>query len=332
MTARLSFVDLRELASLDLNLLLHLQALLEERHVSRAAERLGSSQPAMSRALAKLRLHFGDPLLVRTGNSLLLTERAKILGPGLEEVLRAVEHLTHGTRFDPVSAKGTLRLSAPDIVALMLLPPLLRRLAMKAPHLDVEVVQWRSDWQHPLERGEIDLTVGFPKGAEAGLYARPLFEQDWAVVLRRDHPTLRRRWTPEAYASLAHVVVTAAGRGPSVIDDALSVQGLSRRIHVRVPYPLMAPMLAERCDVAVTTVRFLALQLAEQGGLVVKRPPLAVPPLRVPMVWHERSQNDARHRWVRDQILGAAETLPADKLRWKHRAPSTRPGAPSGER
>lgn len=309
-------VDIRPLANLDLNLLLHLHVLLDERHVSRAAARLGSSQPAMSRSLARLRGHFDDPLLVRTGNLLVPTERAKTLAPILEQLLRDIDHLTHGTRFEPAEAKGAIRLSAPDVVSYMLLPTLLERVRAAAPRLDLEVVQWQSDWRQPLERGEIDLTVGFPRGDEPGLYARALFEQDWAVLLRRGHPALRRRWSPEVYAELSHVLVTAAGRAGSVVDEALAARGLSRRIQLRVSYPLLAPLLAEESDLAVTTPRLLAVRLAAHGGLVVKRPPLPIPPVRVPMVWHERSQHDARHRWFREQVIAAATALPAKSLKW----------------
>lgn len=309
-------MDVRDLVKLDLNLLVHLQVLLEERHVSRASQRLGSSQPALSRSLARLREHFGDPLLVRSGNNLVLTERARALALELEPLLRSIEHLTHRADFEARAATGTLRLAAPDIVALLLVPSLLRRLEDLAPSVELEVVQWHNEWRPHLERGDVDLTVGFPKGDEPGLYARPLFEQDWAVVLRKGHPALRRKWTPEQYASLPHALVTSASRGASVVDEALAAMGLARRVHVRVPYPLLAPLLATRCDVAVTTVRPLALHLAEQSELVVRRPPLPLPAVRVPMVWHERSHADPRQRWFREQLLAASASLSPKLLRW----------------
>lgn len=309
-------MDVRDIAQLDLNLLVHLHVLLEERHVSRAAARLRSSQPALSRSLARLRSHFDDPLLVRAGNTLVPTERAKALLPELEQILRGVEQLTHGTQFNPADARGTIRLSAPDVVALMLVPPLLQQLATRAPNLDLEVVQWQADWRPHLERGEIDLTVGFPKGDEPGLYATPLLEQDWAVVLRKGHPALLGKWTAEVFASLPHVLVTAAGRGTSIVDAALASHGLARRIHVRVPYPLLAPMLATHSDVVVTTVRFLALQLAQQSEVVVRKPPIPIEPVRVPMVWHERSHRDPRHRWFREQVVAAAASISSRMLRW----------------
>jgi len=309
-------VDVRGLAQLDLNLLVHLHVLLEEQHVTRAAERLQASQPAVSRALGRLRTVFGDPLLVRSGRGLTLTERARALAPRVADLLRATHELTRGNPFDPAQARGTIRLAAPDIVALMLVPPLVEQLASRAPGLGLEVVHWQTNWRHHLEEGEVDLTVGFPSGDEPRIYARPLFEQEWAVVLRRGHPALKRKWSAATYAELSHVLVTVAGRGGSLVDDALSARGLTRRIALRVPYPLAAPLLARDSDVAVTTVRWLALKLAGDHGLVIRQPPVAVPPVRVPMVWHERSHREPQQRWFREQVVEAAASIKTSLLRW----------------
>lgn len=305
-----------DVSTLDLNLLVALEALLEERHVTRAAARLRTSQPAASRALARLRERFDDPLLVRSGAELQLTERARALLPRVVAVLQAARDLARPAAFDPREAEGVIRLAAPDIVALMLVPPLLEALDREAPGLDLEIVQWQADWRAHLERGAIDLTVGFPKGDEPQVYARPLFTQDWAVVLRRGHPALRRPWTPATFASLDHALVTLTGRGAGPIDEALASLDRARRVRVRVPYPLLAPMLAARSDLAVTTVRWLALHLAKGASLVVRRPPLALPPVRVPMVWHERALDDPRQRWFRGVVSAVAAGLDPASLRW----------------
>lgn len=305
-----------EVTNLDLNLLVTLEALLEERHVTRAAARLRTSQPAVSRSLARLREHFGDPLLVRGGGVMQLTERARALLPRVVDVLHAARALAQPTAFDPGTATGVTRLAAPDIVALMLVPPLLDVLGREAPGLDLEVVQWQPDWRAQLERGDIDLTVGFPRGDEAQIYAKPLFSQDWAVVLRRGHPALRRPWTPATYAALDHALVTLTGRGAGPVDEALASRDQSRRVRVRVPYPLLAPLLAARSDLAVTTVRWLALHLAKSSALVVRKAPVALPPVRVPMVWHERAHNDARQRWFRGVVATVAADIDPSLLRW----------------
>jgi len=309
-------MDVRNLTGLDLNLLVYLEALLEERHVTRAAARLGTSQPAVSRALARLRELFDDPLLVRGGGALQLTERARALLPRVVDLLRSIQELTRAERFDPAQSGGTIRIAAPDVVSLILVPPLLRQLAARAPGIDLELVQWQPDWRQHLERGEIDLTVGFPKGNESQVYARPLLEQDWAVLLRKGHPALRKRWTPALYASLDHTLVTLTGRGGGQVDEVLATHELSRRVTLRVPYPLLAPLLVSGSDLIVTTVRWLAVHLSEGGGLVVRRPPVTMPRVRVPMVWHERAHNDPRQRWIREQLVEAAASIDPSMLRW----------------
>jgi DNA-binding transcriptional LysR family regulator len=156
------------LTDVDLNLLRALQALLLERHVGKAARRLGTSQPAMSRALAKLRVTFADEILVRVGQTMQPTPRGLgLLGP-LEEVLGRVRELVAGNRFDPQTATGSIRIAALDILTYMLLPKLLNLLAKEAPHLDIQVVQWSHRWREHLESGDVDITVGQPTGQEAG--------------------------------------------------------------------------------------------------------------------------------------------------------------------
>src|SRR5688572_19457262 len=192
------------LAAVDLNLLRALHALLVERHVGRAARRANTSQPAMSRALAKLRVVFSDELLVRVGQTMQPTSRAlELLGP-LEDVLGRVRELISGNQFDPATARGTVRIAALDILTYMLVPKLLKILAAEAPHVDVQVVQWSHRWREHLESGEVDITVGQPIGKEPGIYAQLLVRNTWACVLRRGHPALAGRWTKQRFARLSH--------------------------------------------------------------------------------------------------------------------------------
>lgn len=117
-------------------------------------------------------------------------------------------------------------------------------------------------------------------------------------------------------ASLEHVLVTLTGRGGGPVDEALAGLGRARRVRLRVPYPLLAPLLARESDLAVTTVRWLALHLGERGGLVVRPPPVALPRVKVPRVWHERSHVDPRQRWFRGVVVDAAREIPEASLVW----------------
>jgi len=286
----------------DLNLLVSLHALLDERHVSRAAVRLGVSQPAMSRALSRLRAMFEDPLLVRGRSGMEPTARALELAPQLETLLRDVRELVRPVHFDPAAATGRVCIAAPDIVAYMIVPGLIRLFAQVAPGLDLEIKKWSPEWRSQLDEGSIDLTVGVPAGDEPNLRSRPLVDTRWVCALRSGHPALAQPWTAENFARLDHLVVSLTGRGGGPIDAALEEMGLSRRIGLRVPYPLLSPLLVAETELVLTTPQWLATKLAAYVAIEVRQPPLRLPPIRAPMVWHERSHRDPRHRWFRQML------------------------------
>ncbi|MFO7567583.1 MAG: LysR family transcriptional regulator [Enhygromyxa sp.] len=309
-------MNLYALAGQDLNLLVALHALLRERHVSRAAAQIGVSQPAMSRALARLREMFDDPLLVRKKVGMQPTPRALELYPQIEQILAEIRELVRPTEFAPELATGTIRVAAPDLAVYMFVPDLMRRLAKQAPSLDLEIVPWVPSWREGLESGVIDLCVSMPSGGEPNIYARTLFESDWACVLRKGHPALRSKWTTERFASLDHVLVSLTGRGLGPIDQALAEAGLARRIALRVPYPVLTPLIVAETDLVVTTPRWLACKLASEARLAVRRPPVSVAPIRVAMLWHERSHRDPAHRWFRTLLAELAGELDPKMLRW----------------
>lgn len=309
-------MDPRELAQTDLNLFVALHALLSERHVTRAAGAVGMSQPAMSRALSRLRELFDDPLLVRTRAGMTPTARALALYPEVEELLARVRDMIRPARFDPREAVGAVRIAAPDIISAMLVPPLIQRLAREAPGLDLEIAAWSGRWREELEGGVVDLTVGIPSGDEPNLYSRPLVTHEWACVLRKGHPALTRRWSLELFAGLDHVLVSLVGRGGGHVDEALAAHGLKRRVALRLPYPALAPHIVAETDLVVTTPRWLALKLARAGGVVVRRPPLPLPPVRIALVWHERSHRDAKQRWLRDALSQEAGKIERKTLAW----------------
>jgi DNA-binding transcriptional LysR family regulator len=295
-----------DLSSIDLNLLVALQALLAERHVTRAARRARTSQPAMSRSLARLRELFADELLVRVGKTMRPTPRAADLFPALQVALGSVRDLISPARFVPREASGTFRIAAPDILTYMLVPRLLRHLAREAPRIDVDVVQWNHRWRDHLESGEVDLTVGQPAGNEPGIYSRVLVRNSWASVLRRGHPALAHRWTKERFADLPHLLIGFDRDGGGQVDAALAAHGLRRRVALRMPYVVMSPLVVAETDLVLTTARWLAEKLASGFPLVIKRPPVALTPVELPLVWHERTHRDSRQRWFREALVAAA--------------------------
>jgi DNA-binding transcriptional LysR family regulator len=297
-----------DLAALDLNLLVVLEALLAERHVTRAARRVHMSQPAVSRALARLRETFGDELLVRVGQQMRLTAKAEALFAPLQQVLSEVGDLVAPTTFDPAQAAGVLRLAAPDIITYMLGPPLLQRLAREAPQLDVAIVQWSSSWREQLASGEVDLTFGEAGERDRGIHSSLLVRNDWATVLRKGHPALRKRWCLDTFAELRHLLIGFTPHGGGHVDAALEALGKKRRVALRMPYVVLSPLMVAESDLVLTTARWLALKFAQPMGLVVKTPPveLKLAPVDLPMVWHERTHREPKQRWLRAQLAGLA--------------------------
>ena len=290
-----------DLAALDLNLLVMLEALLLERHVTRAARRVHTSQPAVSRALAKLRDIFGDELLVRYGQHMQLTDKGAALLMPLQQVLADVRDLVAPTTFDPAQATGVVRLAAPDIIAYMLAPRLLERLARDAPRLDLEIVQWSLLWRDQLASGEVDLTFGEAGSQDRGIHSSLLVRNDWATVLRKGHPALRRRWSLETFLGLRHLLIGFSSHGGGHVDAALAALGKKRRVGLRMPYVVLSPLVVAETDLVLTTARWLAQKLAQPVSLVVKDPPpeLKLAPVDLPMVWHDRAHRDPRQRWLR---------------------------------
>jgi DNA-binding transcriptional LysR family regulator len=290
-----------DLAALDLNLLVVLEALLIERHVTRAARRVNVSQPSASRALSKLRDIFADELLVRHGQQMRLTDKAAALFSPLQRVLADLRNLVAPTSFDPAQATGAVRLAAPDIIVYMLGPPLLERLSREAPKLDLEIVQWSLTWRDQLASGEVDLTFGEAAVHDRGIHSSLLVRNEWATVLRKSHPALRKRWSLETFLELRHLLIGFTPHGGGHVDTALAALGKKRRIGMRMPYVVLSPMIVAESDLVLTTARWLADKLANSVGLVVKPPPaeLQLAPVDLPMVWHDRAHHDPKQRWLR---------------------------------
>lgn len=295
-----------DLAKVDLNLLVVLEALLLEQHVTRAARRVHMSQPAVSRALARLREQFGDDLLVRVGQSMRPTSRGESLLRPLSQWLDGARELVAPPRFDPSTATGVIRMAAPDIVTYMLMPALLSHFATEAPGFNIEIVQWSALWHEQLFSGEVDLTFGQARGREPGLHSQLLIRNHWACVLRREHPALTEPWTLDTYAQLPHLLIGFTSHGGGHVDEALAAAGRQRRVMLRMPYVTLSPLIIAESDLVLTTARWLAEKLAQSNGLTIREPPVALDPVDIPMVWHERTHRDPRQRWIRERLIALA--------------------------
>jgi DNA-binding transcriptional LysR family regulator len=298
-------VDIRQL---DLNLLRALDALLDERHVSRAAARLHLSQPATSSLLARLRDVFGDPLLVRTGRDLTVTPRALLLAPRVRAVLDDIEALlAEGRRFDPLTARQRFVIAATDYVQALLTPWLPHKLPVQAPGVDIALVTPRADdggvkIERQLAEGEIDLAVLNLTRTPDTLRSRTVLTERFVVIARKKHPKVKRTLTLERFCALEHVLVSPRGGsfvGPT--DEVLAARGLSRRVRLSVQGFLAVPEIVAQSDLICVFPERLARHYAAQ--LMIVEPPLPLPAFTMVAAWHERAHRDAAQRWLRDYII-----------------------------
>ena len=302
------------LEGLDLNLLVALRALLAERHVTRAAARVGLSQPAMSHALGRLRVLLGDALLVRTPNGMQPTARAEAMTVPLERALEDLGRvLASPEPFDPARSTRTFRIATNDYMELVLFPRLLARLWQEAPGIDMRVRNIGSRSNEELAESRIDLAMGvvsqFGSPPPPGVRTQRLVADRFVCVVREGHPTVKRRLSLDEFIALPHALVAPRGESGSVVDTALAAVGKKRRVAVEVPHFLVAPHVVRETDVILTVAARVANSLGPLLGLRQLPPPMELEGFSMVMAWHERQHADPAHRWLRALVAAVAKTL-----------------------
>jgi DNA-binding transcriptional LysR family regulator len=300
----------------DLNLLIALDALLQEVSVSRAAGRVGLSTPAMSHALARLRKQLGDPLLVRAGQRMVLTPRAEDLRGRVHALSTdALGVLAPAPVAELRSLSRTFKLFATDQMMTVLGPALDARLR-DAPGVSLHVLPPQHNETQQLRDATIDLAIGVYDYAPYSelpndFRIQQLFLDHYVCVVRDDHPTVKNSLTLEQYAALEHVQVAVRGAPGGYVDELLAAHGLKRRIARAVPYFLAALVLVSETDYVLTLSVRLVKRLAGWLPLKQVQPPrsLGLEPYQVAQIWHPRNDRDFGHRWMRDAIAEAAKSI-----------------------
>ncbi len=292
------------LAGIDTNLVVALNALLSERSVTRAATRLGLGQSATSHTLARLRRHFDDPLLVKVGRGLALTERAHTLIEPCATAIAQLEQLfAPRAAFDPKSARRVFRIASTDNLELYLLPKLAGILAKEAPGVDLRFHHLPKDWQPALTRGDFELKLGRKYKLAPHLRSEDLCQDRIVCVARRGH-ALGRRLTLRQYAALSHILVAPGETERGFMDDALEAAGLERRVAISVPHFLVALFVVSSSD-HVLTVPSRLVEAAPALRLRSVALPVRSAEYTLSQVWSEQSEPDDGHRWLRGAIRRA---------------------------
>jgi DNA-binding transcriptional LysR family regulator len=297
------YIRFMNLNSLDLNLLVALDALLLEASVSRAAMRIGLSQPAASHALQRLRDLIGDPLLVRTGARMELTPRALALRAPLAQTLDQVRSLFVPDAFDAMRSERQFRLMMPDLAVELLMPPLMEKVTRLAPNVRIDVVPWRGPAIFTPEFARtIDMVVSIGN-AFKGFHRQLLHTDSDALAVRRGHPGGARLKKRDAFLAARHVAVIIRGQNEDLIDTWLRSKGIERKIALVVPGYIEALHVTARTDLVAFVPRRLIAALAKQLSLATITPPLDPGIDELYMFYPTRAQMDPASIWLRRLML-----------------------------
>lgn len=298
---------------IDLHLIRVLHTVLTERSVSRAALKLGMYQPAVSAALKRLRELAGDPLLVRSGSTMVPTDAALRMIEPSASILRAAEMLFSEARgFDPQTATHTFRVAAADYLDPLFLPQLVAQVKSLAPRSQIEIhpLSAASDYHAQLAQGDVDVVVGNWLKPPEDLHLGKLFADQIVCLVSREHPAARRGWTQESWLEAEHIAPTPTHPGArGVIDEYLEGLGLSRNITARCPHFGLIPRMVASSLLVLTTGRQFCERFREQLPVQVLECPVAFPELVYYQLWHERTHQSAAGRWLRERVKGVAAGL-----------------------
>ncbi|MEM7803309.1 MAG: LysR substrate-binding domain-containing protein [Pseudomonadota bacterium] len=311
------------LARLDLNLLVYLDVLLREGNVTRAAQQLGISQPAMSNGLKRLRDAFGDPLLVRTSDGMTPTERALELKPEVREVLSRVERFVQPmTDFEATSSEQVFRIMCSDYAEVTLLPGLLGRLRREAPHITLDVMTPSDVNFHDVEQGKVDLVINRFDELPSSFHQTVLWRDSFSCVVAKR--TLDGRTLDlDTYLASRHVWVSKTGMGVGVgvdpedvqrlgwVDEALDALGRKRNIAIFTRHYLVALQHAADQDLIATVPTRAARLLSWNKDVTTVAPPFAIDDIDLTMAWSPLLHNNSGHRWLRQCFREIADAAPA---------------------
>jgi DNA-binding transcriptional LysR family regulator len=308
-------IDTVNLGRIDLNLLVHLDALLTERSVTRAAARVGIGQSAMSHNLARLRELLGDELLTRGSDGMRLTPRAVTLLEPVRTMLAQVEALvSRDQAFDPATAVRTFRFGLPDSMEVLIMPALLARMREVAPGIHLRLYNFdASRLFDDLDADEMDLAIGYGTLQQGQFHhkRRKLFTETWLCMFNAEKTGIAPPISLDDYVRLPHVLTSLRpGRNVrGIVDEALDKLGLHRSVALTTPRFLTVPSLVARAPVIVTMQARLARLFAAELGLSLSPPPVELSEVTVSLLWHASYDHDPGHTWLRELVTRLAAEL-----------------------
>ncbi|HFG2215207.1 TPA: LysR family transcriptional regulator [Vibrio cholerae] len=291
------------LRSIDLNLLTILEKLLIHKHISQAAQALNMSQPAVSRALMRLREQFGDPLLVKVKNEYRLTAKGERLCSELERSLNTIRHMLVDDKFYPMHYSGVFTIGALDFEMMMIVPKLLARFQQRAPNLKLQIVPYNAYMPlHDYLEKVADLLLYSTDESPTNVFKQRLFNDNYAVVMCRNHPLANQPMTLESYCQSRHVIISGNGLGKTDMDHELKKLNYQREVVASLPHFSMVPELLMDTDLIATLPKRLVTHLGQRYEITVADLPFYTADFRVEQFWHLIHHNSPIHQWVRQEI------------------------------
>ncbi len=294
-----------ELHELDLNLLVVFNQLLVERRVSKVAENLGISQPAVSNSLAKLRKLFGDELFLRTPKGMEPTPFADQLAESVSYALAMIHSgVNQRTTFEPATAKRAFTIGMTDIGEIYFLPALIERLRTEAPGVTLSTVRNAAvNLRDELESGKVDVGIGLLPQLKAGFFQRRLFTQSYVCLMRRGHRLDKRKISLAEFSAAEHLVVISAGTGHGKVDELLQRSGVERSVRLTVPHYVSVGHILRGSDLIATVPERLANRLIEPFGLAKVPHPAKLPDVAINVFWHAKYHRSPDNRWLRGVVF-----------------------------
>lgn len=297
---------LLDLKDIDLNLLVVFDRLLFERSVSRAADSLGITQPAVSNALARLRKVLGDELFLRTPRGMEPTPFAEQLAESVTYALGMIHSaLNQRQSFDPAASDRAFQVCMTDIGEIDLLPALMQRLAKVAPQVRISTVRNTAvNLKDEMEAGHVDLAIGFLPQLKAGFFQRRLFVQKYVCLMRKGHPLDRKSISLAAFSEAEHLSVVSPGTGHGRIEELLERKGVQLRVRLTVPHFVAIGHILSGSDLVVSVPERLAQRMTGPFGLSQVPHPARLPEIAINLFWHAKQHKDPGNQWLRGLIFG----------------------------
>ena len=291
--------------SIDLNLMIAFNALISHRHVTKAGEAIGRSQPAMSNALARLRDLFQDQLLIKSGNHMKPTPRALEILPQVQIALNQLENAINGNiKFDPLNTKRDFTIAMVENAAFILLPLLTPYLFKNAPNININIIgvtNIRGTQLVETERCDMAIDL-LPKNVSRQIEKLRLYREQFICMTRPAHPIFSMRPSLNNYLSFKHIAVHPSEGSASSVDNALKSIGQSRRVAIKLPYSLIVNLMINGSDLIATLPKRNALFFAKEKNLPTLDVPFKIPGFDIYMLWHSRLNDDPAHKWLRTTI------------------------------